>query len=216
MGHYYLPWMPSTFIHRRGILTRQERRIWEMKSSSKHGFSSLLIIPSFFFLLSISKVGLGRGKPAGVLGITHTRYRLPPVSLTFFKHTRGAGILMFALGWLFPGLPSLWLLLFLGFKDVNEESVATFSSWSRNNGFSKGCHGGGGLEGGSSGFRGARRVQPRTPSCFVQRSLASTQETLSSELLHSFHLKGGEKSIGSIPQMQVARKPACPLHGSLC
>lgn len=84
---------------------RQERRIWEIKSSPKHGFSSLLIIPSFFFLLSISKVGLGRVKPAGVLGTRNTRYWLPlgfPVFF-FFKHMQGARILMFALGRLFPG-----------------------------------------------------------------------------------------------------------------
>lgn len=56
---------------------RQERRIWEMKSSSKHGFSSLLIMPPFFSLLSISKVGLGRVKPAGVSGIRNPRYWLP-------------------------------------------------------------------------------------------------------------------------------------------
>ena len=58
-------------------LTRQERWTWEIKASSKHGFYSLLIIPFFFFLLSISKVALGRVKPAGVSGIKNPCYWFP-------------------------------------------------------------------------------------------------------------------------------------------
>lgn len=39
-------------------------------------------------------------------------------------------------------------------------------------------------------FLGAKRVQRCMPSCFVQQSFASTQETFSSKLLHLFYLKG--------------------------
>lgn len=150
MGYYYLLWMPSTFIHCRSILMRQERRIWEIKSSSKRGFSSLLIIPSFFFLLYISKVGLDTVKPAGVLGIRSVRYWVPLGFTDFFPLTHAGCGRFDACSWAafsrcFP--PSQFPFL-LGFKGANEESVATFSSWNRNNG--------GGLEGGSCGISGSK------------------------------------------------------------
>lgn len=56
MGHYYLLWMPRTFIHSRSILIRQKSYSWEIKLSSKHGFSSLLIIPFLFFPFPFQKL----------------------------------------------------------------------------------------------------------------------------------------------------------------
>lgn len=75
-----LPASDAKYFHplRRYIrLTRQERWTWEIKASSKYGFYSLLIIPFFFFLLSSSKVDLGRVKPAVVSGIRNPCYWLP-------------------------------------------------------------------------------------------------------------------------------------------
>lgn len=133
---------------------RQERRGGEIKSSSKPGFSSLLVMPSFFSLLSLSP-------------------------------RQGAASLMFAVGRLLPGA---FLLpptspFFPGLQRVNKESVGIFS---RNNGFSEGCHQGRGLEGGSPGIPEQRRAR-----CSIPQGLASIQETFNSKPLHLFNFQGG-------------------------
>lgn len=102
-----LPALDAKYFHplQRYIrLTRQERWTWEIKASSKHGFYSLLIIPFFFFLLSISKVALGRVKPAGVSGIRNPCYWLPLGLPDFFPPPRPSDdSLKFVVGWLLPG-----------------------------------------------------------------------------------------------------------------
>lgn len=173
-------------------LTRQERWTWEIKASSKYGFYSLLIIPFFFFLLSISKVDLGRVKPAVVSGIRNPCYWLP-LGLPDFFPLPAQVMTVWSCCWLASPrcFPPSNILFFLGFIWVNEGSVGMLCCWNRNNGFSKACHRG--LEGGWGAFLGPGIFQQCVVRGSVQQTLGSIQETFNSKLWHLFHVKGGKK-----------------------
>lgn len=196
-------------------LTRQERWTWEIKASSKHGFYSLLIIPFFFFLLSISKVALGRVKPAGVSGIKNPCYWFP-LGLPDFPPSSQAEWWQFEVCcWVASPrcFPPSNIPFLLSFKWVNEESVGMLCCWNRNNGFSKACHRG--LEGGWGAFPGPRIFQQCVARGSVQQTLGSIQETFNSKLWHLFHVKGGKKrnrehssdASHQEPCLSSARKP---------
>lgn len=114
---------------------------------------------------------------------------------------------MFVTGLLFQVPFSLKFPLFAGLQRVNEESVAKFSSWNRNNSFSGGAHRTDVWMMVLLAILGARKTKQCLASCFIQQSFAIIQKPFNCKILYLFYMKGARKEIRIIFQMQVTRRP---------